>query len=79
MPANSLHASKKLEEDFECDPTKEQIESFPPYNADDPQSEDHWNDYHSKYQRGYRAKWEAGPVMHRAESDRTSPRQPSGK
>ena len=66
VPANRLRASHKHEGDFAVDLTKQQIESFPPYNEKDLSSEDKWNDYEGKY----RSKWETGPVMHRAETDR---------
>ncbi len=66
VPANRLRASDKHEGDFTVDLTKEQIESFPPYNEKDLSSEAKWADYEGKY----RSKWETGPVMHRAETDR---------
>jgi sporulation protein YlmC with PRC-barrel domain len=66
VPANRLRASDKHEGDFTVDLTKEQIESFPPYNEKDLASENKWADYEGEY----RAKWETGPVMHRAETDR---------
>ena len=66
VPANRLRASDKHEGDFTVDLTKQQIESFPPYNEKDLGSEDKWADYEGKY----RSKWETGPVMHRAETDR---------
>ena len=66
VSANRLRASDKHEGDFAADLTKEQIESFPPYNEKDLSSEDKWADYEGKY----RSKWETGPVMHRAETDR---------
>jgi hypothetical protein len=46
--------------------TKEQIESFPPYDEKDLESDDRWKDYESRY----RSKWVNDPVMHRAETDR---------
>ena len=53
-------------DDFEVGLTKEQIESFPPYNESDLESEPGWSDY----EKGYRSKWESGPVMHRMGTDR---------
>jgi hypothetical protein len=66
VPANKLRASAEHNDDFECDCTKQRIESFPPYNEGDLKSEERWRDYEGRY----RAKWETGPVMHRAETDR---------
>jgi len=66
VPAERLHVSSKHNDDFEVNLTKEQVESFPPYNESDLQSENNWNTYEGKY----RAKWVADPVMHRAETDR---------
>jgi len=66
VPANRLRASAKHQDDFEVDLTKEQIESFPPYNETDLESEQQWADYEGKY----RSKWEDSPVMHRSETDR---------
>lgn len=66
VPAERIRASSRHEDDFTCDLSKEQIENFPPYNKKDLESEDNWKDYDKRY----RAKWETGPVMHRAETDR---------
>ena len=66
VPAERLRASGEHRDDFTSDLTKEQVESFPPYNEKDLDSEERWGDYESRY----RAKWEKGPVMHRAETDR---------
>jgi hypothetical protein len=46
--------------------TKEQIESFPPYDGEALSSEERWADY----ERRYRSNWETGPVMHRVATDR---------
>jgi PRC-barrel domain protein len=66
VPADRLHASAKHDGDFESDLTKKQVESFPPYDKNDLQSQERWADYEGRY----RAKWESHPVMHRAETDR---------
>jgi sporulation protein YlmC with PRC-barrel domain len=66
VPPAQLRQSAKHEDDFQIDLTKEQIEQFPPFNERDVESEEKWNDY----ERRYRSKWETGPVMHRAETDR---------
>jgi PRC-barrel domain protein len=66
VPAERVRASAEHEHDFASDLTKEQVENFPPYKENDVSSEEKWADY----ERRYRAKWETGPVMHRAETDR---------
>lgn len=66
VPADRLRASVEHKDDFAVDLTKEQVEGFPPYNESDLESEAQWSDYEGRY----KAKWEAGPVMHRAETDR---------
>ncbi|HVO63961.1 MAG TPA: PRC-barrel domain-containing protein [Terriglobales bacterium] len=66
VPANRLRASAEHGDDYRVDLTKEQIENLPPYNESDLKSDDKWQDYENKY----RSKWETGPVMHRAETDR---------
>jgi sporulation protein YlmC with PRC-barrel domain len=66
VPPERLQASGRHEKDFRANLTKEQIESFPPYDSTDVTSEDGWADYEKRY----RAQWEAGPVMHREGSDR---------
>lgn len=66
VPSDRLRASAKHEGDFEADLTKQQIETFPPYNESDLDSENKWADYEGRY----RSKWETSPVMHRAETDR---------
>ena len=66
VPAAGVRASAKHENDFQASLTKTQIESFPPYNESDLESESKWQGYESRY----RAKWVTNPVMHRAETDR---------
>jgi len=66
VPGNRLRASARHDDDFEVSLTKEQIESFPPYNEQDLESDEQWSDYEGRY----RAQWKADPVMHRAETDR---------
>ena len=62
----SLSQSENHEDDFQVHLTKEQIESFPPYNESDIESDEKWNDYEGRY----RSKWSDGPVMHREATDR---------
>lgn len=66
VPTDRLRPSARHENDFEADLNQQQVESFPPYNETDLDSESKWNDYEGRY----RSKWETGPVMHRAETDR---------
>jgi len=66
VPADRLRASAEHKDDFAVDLTKEQIEAFPPYDESHLESDQQWADYEGRY----RSKWEAKPVMHRAETDR---------
>jgi len=66
VPADQLRASTKHHDDYEVSLNKKQIESFPPYNEKDVESEQKWKDYEGRY----RSKWVSSPVMHRAETDR---------
>lgn len=66
VPAERLRASAKHEDDFEVNLSKKQVETFPPYDESNLESESRWSGYEGKY----RAKWVADPVMHRAETDR---------
>jgi PRC-barrel domain protein len=66
VPPQEVRPSLQHENDFLVDLTKEQIESFPPYDGKDLKSEEQWADY----ERRYRAKWAKSPVMHREATDR---------
>jgi len=66
VPSDRLRASTEHKGDFASDLTKKQVENFPPYNQSDLKSDEKWADYEGRY----RSKWETGPVMHRAETDR---------
>ena len=66
VPADQLRASTGHDGDYATNLTKEQAEDFPPYHEKDLESEEGWKKYEDKY----RSKWETGPVMHRAETDR---------
>jgi hypothetical protein len=66
VPADRLRASAEHENDFSTDLTKQKIENLPPYEEKDLASEKDWADYENRY----RSKWETGPVMHRAGTDR---------
>ncbi len=66
VPASRLRTSTEHKDDFAVDLNKAQIETFPPYQEADLESEQQWADYEGRY----RAKWEADPVMHRAGTDR---------
>jgi hypothetical protein len=66
VPPSELRPSMQHEEDFRVDLTKEQIESFPPYDGAALSSEERWTDYEKRY----RSKWVTDPVMHRVATDR---------
>src|SRR5271170_201553 len=66
VPPQEIRPSLQHEDDFLVDLTKEQIESFPPYDGTDLTSEERWADY----ERRYRSKWVEKPVMHREATDR---------
>lgn len=66
VPAQGLRLSQKHKNDFEANLSKGQVESFPPYNESDLESDSKWKEYEGRY----RAKWVSDPVMHRAETDR---------
>ncbi|MGA9307467.1 MAG: PRC-barrel domain-containing protein [Candidatus Sulfotelmatobacter sp.] len=66
VPADRLRVSAEHKDDFSVPLTKEQVESFPPYQEVDLESDEQWSDYEGRY----RSKWEADPVMHRAGTDR---------
>ena len=66
VPADRLKASSEHKDDLAADLTKSQVESFPPYDEKDLESDEQWSDYEARY----RSEWKADPVMHRAETDR---------
>ena len=66
VPPQALRPSVDHDEDFRVDLSKAQIESFPPYNEADIESDEKWADYDGRY----RSQWEANPVMHRVATDR---------
>jgi hypothetical protein len=66
VPPQEIRPSLQHEDDFLVDLTKEQIESFPPYDGKALTSEEKWADY----ERRYRSQWVENPVMHREATDR---------
>ena len=66
VPADRLRSSLEHKDDFAVDLSKEQVEGFPSYDESHLESDEQWADYEGEY----RSKWEAKPVMHRAETDR---------
>jgi hypothetical protein len=66
VPVSRIRVSAEHKDDFAVDLTKAQIESFPPYEEADLESDEQWSDYEGHY----RSKWEADPVMHREGTDR---------
>ncbi len=66
VPPSEVRPSVQHRDDYLVELTKEQIESFPPYDGEALSSEDRWADYEKRY----RSNWETGPVMHRVATDR---------
>ena len=66
VPPEVVRPSLQHEDDFLVDLTKEEIETFPPYDGKALTSEEKWADY----ERRYRSKWVERPVMHREGTDR---------
>lgn len=66
VPPETLRPAVDHEGHFRVDLTQDQIETFPPYNESDPESEEKWADYDDRY----RSQWEAGPIMLRVATDR---------
>jgi sporulation protein YlmC with PRC-barrel domain len=73
VPPDRLNSSADHEGDFIVNVDKRQIESFPPYNESDLESQEKWQDYEKKFDRA----WESGPVQHRQGSDRDITPTPS--
>lgn len=85
VPADRLRVSAQHEDDYQVDLTKQQIESFPPYDENDVTVEDRWTDYESRYRQSWpsarveedagrsgssKDDWEDGEVLHKKGSDR---------
>jgi sporulation protein YlmC with PRC-barrel domain len=68
VPPREIRPSLQHEDDFLVDLTKEQIETFPPYDGTALTSEEKWADYERRYRSN--AKWVEDPVMHREATDR---------
>jgi sporulation protein YlmC with PRC-barrel domain len=66
VPPREVRPSVQHRDDYLVELSKEQIESFPPYDGEALSSEERWADY----ERRYRSNWETGPVMHRVATDR---------
>jgi PRC-barrel domain len=66
LPPDEVHPSAQHPDDYVVELTKEQIESFPPYDASDLKTQEQWADY----ERRYRSHWVNGPIMHRLATDR---------
>ena len=66
VPPEVLQPSVEHEDGFKIDLTQHQIESFPPYDESDLESEEKWADYAGRY----RSRWEEEPIMHRGATDR---------
>jgi sporulation protein YlmC with PRC-barrel domain len=66
VPPQEVRPSLQHEDDFLVDLTKEEVETFPPYDGTALTSEEKWADYEGRY----RSKWVEKPVMHREATDR---------
>jgi len=66
VPPEEIRPSLQHEDGFRVDLTKEQVETFPPYDGSALSSEEEWADY----ERRYRSKWVERPMMHREATDR---------
>lgn len=66
VPPERIRPSMQHENDYRVDLTRQQIESFPPYDGKALTSEEKWADY----ERRYRSKWSDDEVMHREGTDR---------
>ena len=64
VPANRLRRLATYEDDFACDLTKPQIESFPPYDENDLETQAKW----SAYEGIYRDQWPEISVIRPAAS-----------
>lgn len=58
VPADKLYSTAQHEEDFKVHLTKEQIESFPPYDEEAVESPGRWG----MYENQYRSSWPATPA-----------------
>lgn len=65
VPADRIKPCGEDEDEFTVGVTKQQIQSFPPYDEKKLESERDWKAYEDEYKRG----WHAGPVQHRHGSD----------
>ncbi len=53
VPADRIRGSATHSDDFEVNLTKEQIESFPPYDENALESQEKWRTYETKYQSAW--------------------------
>jgi len=64
VPADRLQPSAKHDDDYQVNLSKQQIESFPPYDENSVTDHDRWNDYETRYNAG----WNDGEVMYRKDA-----------
>ena len=65
VPAERIKPCGEDEDEFTVGVTKQQVESFPPYDEKKLESEEDWKAYENEYKQG----WHAGPVQHRHGTD----------
>lgn len=53
VPADRLQPSSKHDDDYQVNLSKQQIESFPPYDEKSVSDSDRWNDYETRYNAGW--------------------------
>ena len=64
VPADRLQPSAKHNDDYQVNLSKQQIESFPPYDEKTVSDNDRWNDYETRYNAGWTTD---GDVLHRTD------------
>jgi hypothetical protein len=66
VPADRIFPHEQHDDAFVIGVTKQQIESFPPYDESKLESEENWKAYEKEYERG----WHESPVQHHYGTDR---------
>ena len=65
VPADRLQPSAEHDDDYQVNLSKQQIESFPPYDEKTVTDNDRWNDYETRYNAGWTTE---GDVLHRTDA-----------
>ena len=64
VPPEALRPAVDHEGDFRVDLTQDQIESLPPYNESDLESEEKWADYNGRYRSAVGSETDHAPRGH---------------